>query len=751
MIYGLLTPDVPLGPFEGSPITVWSAQGKQAKLHASSSCSYLRSARATEREVHLDASVVARMCPQCGAYSSWARPGTGLAVFLGTLTGLGLLYELDSFRDADEDASRDEEVRQAAALLHRPAPDGPTDAATQGEAEDDVDTAWEELEEARRVRKAVFREWRDALASMHRAHQHLELFPWLRSWAEAALQMKADRLRAVQVQARLLVTEDTLLAVAAAAAMQEPDVPADDAEFAPLGAPAEARKKLLSLWRRWQRTVEDSWDPPREHAYLVHHLAEGMSSRRKGRDQMLERARAVLAEWEARARLAAERTYDEQVLVACLPHDAATERDSRRSLLDRLDEWELGVLAMYTVDTVWQPQSVITVRVPEPVAARLLTQQHGLSYTERKAARIEPAPDAVAAPSPLAEPSFGPGVFDDTPVRSRRPVTLAHLRALRAAMRDAEQLYVVFSVDAGLEVVALSVLEQRCAAGWRGVIIAGASDLPDALFDSQVIVPGQYAPEGGEIWPERVYDPHHAAFGAGLGVAEGERLLVRLCAGRRDVGHALRSLALARGMADLRQLETAGYDDRGLARRPFAAAVWHGLLAMEQLDLQPFEPATGTGWRLGSGLPLGVLARVQVYTSDAAGRYQGRAHSPGCAHRRPEHGVSRDDDLVTLEELVGSKDFDPCSKCGGYAIRRLTQDQVAYYRAAHRLHHLAQQVHAAARMGVADGSDLAAELEEFTSLDRDRTEVWFPSREQARQWREIVDRLRRTLPGPGSA
>ncbi|MEJ8653773.1 hypothetical protein WKI65_38425 [Streptomyces sp. MS1.AVA.3] len=110
MIYGLLAPDVPLGPFEGSPITVWSAQGKQAKLHASSSCSYLRSARATEREVYLGASVVARMCPQCGAYSSWARPGTGLAVFLDTLTGLGLLYELDSFRDADEDAFGDEEV-----------------------------------------------------------------------------------------------------------------------------------------------------------------------------------------------------------------------------------------------------------------------------------------------------------------------------------------------------------------------------------------------------------------------------------------------------------------------------------------------------------------------------------------------------------------------------------------------------------------------------------------------------------------
>ncbi|MGW0316437.1 hypothetical protein [Streptomyces flavidovirens] len=239
-------------------------------------------------------------------------------------------------------------------------------------------------------------------------------------------------------------------------------------------------------------------------------------------------------------------------------------------------------------------------------------------------------------------------------------------------MRDAEQLYVVFSVEAGLDVVALSVLEQRCTTGWQGVIIAGASDLPDALFDRPT-APGQDVAEDERTWLERVFDSHHEAFGAHLGAAEG-RLLVRLCSGHRDVGHALRSLSLARGMADLRQLETAEYDDRGFARRPFASAVWHGVLAMEQLDLRPFEPDAEPGWRRGSGLPLGVLAQVQVYTSHAAGRYQGRAHSPGCAYRRPEHGVGRDDNLVSLEALVGSEAFDPCSKCGGYAIRRLNQD-----------------------------------------------------------------------------
>ena len=96
-------------------------------------------------------------------------------------------------------------------------------------------------------------------------------------------------------------------------------------------------------------------------------------------------------------------------------------------------------------------------------------------------------------------------MFDDTPVHSRRLVTGEHLRALRAAMRDAEQLYVVFSVDGGLEVVALSVLEERCAAGWQGSIIAGASDLPDALFAPRRPSPGRKEP----VWPARIHDPHH--------------------------------------------------------------------------------------------------------------------------------------------------------------------------------------------------------------------------------------------------
>lgn len=744
MTYGLLTPDVPLGPFEGVAVTVWSAQGKQAKLHTKSSCSYLRSARVTEREVRLDASTVGRLCPQCAVYGSWARPGTGLAIFMDAVTGLGLLYELDRYHEADEEALSDEEVGQAASVLLRTS--SGSEESTPIDAEDEAeDERGEELHEARDVRGTVFAEWLDALTSLNRVHQVVDLFPWLRSWAQAGVQRKADRLEALRAQAGQLVAPDSLVLAAAVSAMEEPDVPADDPAFAPLGTPAEATARLTSLWRRWRSTVGDSWDHPREQEYLVHHLTSGMSSRRKGYDQMLERARVLLTEWEETARSVTADQDDERVLVGRVPDGALAELGSRESFFDQLSEWERGVLASYTVAVDWG-QPAVTVRVPESVAACLLSQQSVLAY----AAPAHGALESVAVPEPLpgADEWLRPGVFDDTPVNGRRLLTAEHLRALRSTMPDAEQLYVVLGVDTGVEVVALSGLEQRCATGWQGVILAGASDLPDALFETRWQAESEGAPEGGSVWTSRVYDPHDEAFGRSLSAAEGERVLLRLREGRRGAAHALRSLALARSVADLRDLEAAGYDDRGYPRSSFASAVWHGLLAMEQLDLEPFESDADSDRPLGSGLPLGVLASVQAYTTDAAGRYQGRAHSPGCAHRRPQPGVGRHDELVTIEELLGNKGFDPCSKCGGYAVRRLSDPQVAYYRAAHRLHHLVQLIPTTPRHRTADTGKLARTLDELSGLDAQTVEAWFPSRGQARQWRRITDRLRSGLQEP---
>lgn len=95
LTYGSLTPEVPPGPFEASPIKVWSAPGKAAKLHATEHCSRIRTGRVVSCELPLR-TVVERMCPQCARYGPWARPGTGVGLFLGALTGLGLLHELGS-------------------------------------------------------------------------------------------------------------------------------------------------------------------------------------------------------------------------------------------------------------------------------------------------------------------------------------------------------------------------------------------------------------------------------------------------------------------------------------------------------------------------------------------------------------------------------------------------------------------------------------------------------------------------------
>jgi hypothetical protein len=138
-------------------------------------------------------------------------------------------------------------------------------------------------------------------------------------------------------------------------------------------------------------------------------------------------------------------------------------------------------------------------------------------------------------------------------------------------------------------------------------------------------------------------------------MAEGEQVVARLSGlfgERRNAQAALHSLALARAVPDLRDLES-GYDETGHRRSTaFPRNVWHGLLAMEQLDLEPFEPVSDDAWRSGSGLPLGVLARIQLYTTDATGHFQGRAHSPHCAHQRHDGGLTRDYDLTTAEGML---------------------------------------------------------------------------------------------------
>jgi hypothetical protein len=737
MRYTRLTSDVPLGPFEGAAMTVWSAPGTKAKIHASPSCSSLRSARAAQKEIRLEAATVDRMCPQCTAYGRWARPGTSLGMFLDAMTGPGLPYELHYYAAADEDTYSDDEVDQAAALLHAAPHNDPQPADSEPTSPEDLDeeaedSAWEKHRDAERVRDSVFDQWRAAVISMHRAHTALDLFPWLKPWAAPQVQRKSDRLEALRAQAAQLVARDALETAAAASAL-DPALPADDPAFALLGTPAQAKPQLTKLWQRWRCRAEASWEHPREHGYLTHHLTDEIGGRRKGRQQMLDRAQHLLAQWTADAQAHAADMREEKTLVAQLPERGLRSSRAHDSLLDRVDQWELAVLASYLITIDWTTRT-LTLRVPDVVATQLMSHHSTLDYAEEQ----DPP-----APPPAGETPLRPGVFDDTPVSGRQPVTAAALRALRSTTMDPDQLYLVFSAETGADVVPLNVLEQRCTTGWTGVILASASDLPDTLFD-------QGAPahddkdEQSSVWLPHEDDPHAEEFGRHLGLAEGQRVCIRLTYDRRNVDHALRTLALARSVTDLRTLDSDGYDEHGNPLKPVPNAVWHGLLAMEQLDLQPFAPDTEKGWHRGSGLPLGVLAAVQAYTTDAQGLYQGRAHSPGCTHRRADRGIHCDDDLVTIEELRTYEHFDPCSKCGGYAIRRLTDTQLAYYQAAHQLHDLTQHSHRTASHPTEAVEKTTADLDKLD--DHETVRAWLPSPDQARHWHQHIDRLRHTLP-----
>ncbi|MEU6242774.1 hypothetical protein [Streptomyces sp. NPDC047024] len=720
-----------------SRITVWSTPGSKARLHASERCSRVRSGVLTASELPLSA-VVERMCPRCAEFGQWARPGTGLGIFLEALTGMGLLYELGRYAGPDEDTRTDEEVRQTAALLNRPSrnvPEDEPDGSAEEDEEDEDD--WRQMREARDERTLVFGQWREAAASLHRAFGLLAPFPWLKPWAGPLLGQKASYIALLQQQAGQLVRRDALVVAACAGAMNTPDLLPEDPALAALGPSAKVASDLASLWERWSGRAAGSWEHPREQDYVAHYLADGMRGRRKGREAVLGHGKQLVSAWTAEAEAAASGQREERILVARLPERFALRRSDRdKSYRHELSEWELGVLVCWGMEADWE-RLTVTLRVPEPVAVRLLSPGSNLSCRTPEEAAAEP----VAVPEQLVEP----GVFDDGPVGERRPVTAGHLRALRTISREADQLYLVLSTANGPEVIPLSVLEQRVKAGGRYIIVATAGDLPERILPKWREQTTQTdSPESGSLWPPRIHDSKDPDFARHLSAAEGEQVVARLIRGSHwETGAALRSLSLARGVTDLRALEGT-YNERGRRRGVFPYNVWHGLLAMETLRLAPFRPVSEDRSRGGSGLPLGVLARVQLYTTDAAGRYQGRAHSPGCTHQRGDRGLTRDYDLVTVEEMVRAESFDPCGKCGGYATRRLTEAQVAYYRAAHRVHEIAGRVRRAAenREWAGDCTSLVAEVKTWS--DKDAVDEWFETEEQAARWHQAMRELSRT-------
>jgi hypothetical protein len=218
-----------------------------------------------------------------------------------------------------------------------------------------------------------------------------------------------------------------------------------------------------------------------------------------------------------------------------------------------------------------------------------------------------------------------------------------------------------------------------------------AGDLPSSLFAPQLSA--QMTANADEdnddfstsVWDDRYLPSEHPEFGEHLGGAAGERKLRWMHHGEDDIRlleRSFRIFTLGRGVHDLRTLDPESYSGVPAVPRD----VWLALLLVrDHLNLRPFwQSATDDARNSGLGLPLSVLADLQIYTTNADPRIAGKGHSPFCQHAQ-DSGVRHDDFLLTLEEVMRRSDLDWCSICGGYALRRLSDEQISYYRVAHRL------------------------------------------------------------------
>ncbi|MFB6517630.1 hypothetical protein [Streptomyces sp. NPDC056401] len=722
----MLTADVPLGPFEGTKITVYSAKGKNARLHVRRECGQLRTTNVTTTEVPLNADAVDRFCSGCADWGPRVRPSSGLGIFMNALGGPGLLHQLQAYAEPDEDVYwTQDEVRAAADLLHSERGDADEDD------DDEEDGRWEARREAHELQEQVLSRWRHAAQSLYQAQAVIAHFPWLTDWARPHVSAKESYLEVLRAQAALFVEPAGLVLAAAAATLEKPSLPIDDPAFAVLGNSGRISTGLNALWHSWQYSAERGWRGPESRSISRYDLVRGIRSNKKGHAEALDGAARLIQSWEDEARTAAAATDVTPTvwITACLPE--ATEEPSRGGapdVLDGLDRWTLGVVVTWTVTADWGRRT-LTLRVPTLVADRLLAPSSGLT--------CEPGgSEAVATGAgPQEQPdSVRPGVLDDTPVFDRQPVTPTHLRALRNFSSAADQLYIVFSPSGGAEVLPLEVIERRLAEGWLGVIVAGASDLPESVISPWMkeVVP---APEAGDDGPSgHDHVRQDGRFGADLGLAAGAQDVVRRTYRERDKEDNLRLLAMARGVSDLRSLDTGRTGMLPLA-------VWEGLLAPACLDLSPFRPLSTDRWRSGSDLSLGVLGQAQIYATNSDPKFEGKGHSPLCRHTR-DRGLAASDDLLTVADLLARDDWDWCSKCGGYAVRRLTDTQLSYYRAAHRLHDIAGQLadERAHRVPV-DPDALLKQLEELAD--------WEPGGHEgcdwdgSWRWREVIRDLRR--------
>ena len=527
------------------------------------------------------------MCGQCARWGRWARPGTALGLFLQVFFGYGLIEELNSYTEPDPDDVTEQELAVAAMALRA------------GErSTDDEDDA---VREARELRDSqVIPGWCAAVASLLEAADVVARYPWLRSWAGKRLDLKNRYAETLRFQAARLVDSAALITAAAADRIPQPEFPAADPAFAVLGSTSETRGALLGLWYKWHSAVCDGWLLPHEYGFLEYKLDECLGNKRKGREALRARARELLDDWVNSILTEAALHENEPHRLVLVTIPAAKTPDGRREpLREKLTHWEFGVLVNFTVAADWTTRTFL-VRVPSLIAERLITGHLGLKCAECPG---EPGDETAYAglleawaDDRAIEAGYGaflPGSLDDTPVSGRRPVTLAEVRALRDVLDDRRQLFVVFSLSNGLEVLSLPRVEKRCHDGWHGILLAEAGDLPPSLIEPWVGEIKAIAEDGdssaSEVWwSTRTRTPDHPGFGEQFGATAGELALRRHIwpDDDHDLDRSLRVLALARGVHDLREID----DDRDPRTRAMPWPVWHALLATDHLDLRPFLP-----------------------------------------------------------------------------------------------------------------------------------------------------------------
>ncbi|MEA5365566.1 hypothetical protein VA596_38990 [Amycolatopsis sp., V23-08] len=602
------------------------------------------------------------MCKQCASWGWWAEPDSALGIFFEAVRSMP--REFPEASEIEQEFPQDTQA-QAAWLL------------TIGEYPDDEDDedSWDEYEQARRHRDDVAHAWLRSADDMIRLATTVKNYPWLGLWAEQFVSSGAEYSALLRRWMIELIPARSLVRTAAAKTLTEPELPCERTDLVPLGSPSEVEEVLRRAWSAWQSERVHTWADANRGMRARSVLHGALGRKRNGREAALAAIDEIVSDWESRATAvaAAGAGQPAATLTVSVEGPWARPYDGRAP---GLTPWETGVLVHWAKDFDWA-QAEILLEVPQLVADQV--RAGGGAFTEIECIPGDPEETPAAVAGGLV-----PGVLDDAPVSARIPATVQQLDALSGA---GAWLFHVWSIDRGVEVLPVDTIRSRTLTGWSGIIVAGPGDLPDSLVD----------PWSDDVLAvaksEEEPDP--------LGLLAGEVMVARRSGRRGNTVRALRLLALARSASDLRVL---GESD---ARVAGEREVWQGLLANRRLDLTPFRPPSEDPWKRGGlELPLSALGGAQIYSTSLGGEGI-KGHSPSCSHAHAGWGcVDMRFELATVRELVSTLTPDWCSKCDGYAIRRLDDRQLRIYRTAHVL--MDVNIELAQRESKTFGSSLSA-------------------------------------------